>query len=584
MGSALTGRGPALAGALLAVLVPLWIIVFAAGQSAALPPGAASGLGPFLVRVLGTALAALAMAVPIGGGAALFAARLAPRWARPWLGAVLDVLASVPAPGYVLLVLPTLFSTGPVVTVFLVAVLVAPVIASLSREILRQVPAGQVEASLALGATGWEAVRQVVLPFSARALTGTLALAGARALAEALTPVGLSVALDLRPGQEGWVALPPSRAELWRLVGNTGSGSLARLVVACLLLMTAVAVLGPLGRAVRAGAGWVPRPRWHRGRAVAGPPSRAAELNRALDASLTGARLPRWASGALALGCLLLIGLLDALAGGVGSDTTLLGTACLTYLLYHHTLVSTVEGPRAAADASCRDLCAAAFALLVLPLAELLAVALDDADLLPDLPATAGSILPPLAAAAAVSVPVGLACAGWACVHAGRRGARAARALADAAVSAPPLVSGLAALALAGLLVGPAHAPGPVGLVLALGAVMIPHVVAAATVILDLVPAALCEEGLALGADRGQVLLRVVLPSAAQGLVPAVTLALSRAAGASGLLLVVAGGATGRQASATETWTGVLFLLAVVAVLDLAGRIMTARLGPRHGR
>ena len=124
---------------------------------------------------------------------------------------------------------------------------------------------------------------------------------------------------------------------------------------------------------------------------------------------------------------------------------------------------------------------------------------------------------------------------------------------------------------------------------------MIPYVVRGAVQMLGLVPAALREEALALGADRWRVILRVVLPTASAGLVSSTVLAVSRAIGAASLMLVLAGPAERpspgtladriAEAAASGTapgpWTEVLCLVAIVVALDLAGRTVAARIGPK---
>ena len=116
----------------------------------------------------------------------------------------LIVLAAVPAVAYALLAAEPLTggADGPARTVvrgLVLAVIVTPTIASGAREVFARVPSALVEASLALGATRWEMIRQVVLPSCARALRSMTALALSRALAEALA---LTVLLGgVRPDQ-----------------------------------------------------------------------------------------------------------------------------------------------------------------------------------------------------------------------------------------------------------------------------------------------------------------------------------------------------------------------------------------------
>ncbi|WP_316671075.1 ABC transporter permease subunit, partial [uncultured Propionibacterium sp.] len=329
---------------------------------------------------------------------------------------------------------------------------------------------------------------------------------------------------------------------------------------------------------------------------------RLAALERVLEGSLTANRLPRWAGAVLAPACLLVAALLQVLSAG-GSPLGVLAGGVFAYLLVHPLVVLAVEGARSAVGAGCHDLCAVAFGLTALPLVALLvravpAAAADPGEFLasPVVDAVGGTAAT-IVIATAVSVPVGLACAVWSSEYASRRSARIASSLADAAVSVPSLVAGLLVLMLFILVAGPARAPGRAGAVIALCALMIPYIMRGATGMLGLVPTALREQGLALGAQKRSVILRVVLPAASAGLVSSAVLAVSRAIGAASLMLVVAGPAerpalnslpvwiTGRftAGSASGRWAGALWLVAIVVVLDLVARAVPARLGPKDG-
>jgi phosphate transport system permease protein len=88
----------------------------------------------------------------------------------------------------------------------ILAVMVVPYIAAVSREVLNAVPATQREAALALGATRWEAVWMAVLPYGRAGLAGAVMLGLGRALGETMAvtmvignrhDIGLSL---LQPG------------------------------------------------------------------------------------------------------------------------------------------------------------------------------------------------------------------------------------------------------------------------------------------------------------------------------------------------------------------------------------------------
>ena len=170
------------------------------------------GALPFIYGTLSTSVLALLIAVPIGLGAAIFLAELAPRGASDALTFMIELLAAVPSVVYGLLglflmvpflqstVVPALtavFGFLPIfqgrfngVSVFsagiVLAIMIVPFIVSVSREILLAVPQDQREAALALGATRWETTWKVVVPYAMSGIFGSVFLALARALGETM--------------------------------------------------------------------------------------------------------------------------------------------------------------------------------------------------------------------------------------------------------------------------------------------------------------------------------------------------------------------------------------------------------------
>jgi phosphate transport system permease protein len=175
--------------------------------------------------VIGTVIAAaiaLLIATPVGIAVALFISHYAPRRLAAGLGYVIDLLAAIPsviygAWGYLVLA-PALVPSyqwlaenlgfiplfdGPasqtgktILTAGIVlAVMVLPIITSLSREIFLQTPKLHEEASLALGATRWEMITMSVLPFARPGIISAVMLGLGRALGETM-----AVALVLSTG------------------------------------------------------------------------------------------------------------------------------------------------------------------------------------------------------------------------------------------------------------------------------------------------------------------------------------------------------------------------------------------------
>jgi phosphate transport system permease protein len=170
------------------------------------------GALPFIFGTMVTSALALLIAVPLGIGAAIFLAELAPARLSDTLEFFIDLLAAVPSVIYGLLgifivvpimrdvVQPALKNTlgflplfkGPAFGIgfltagIVLAIMVIPYIISVSREILLSVPRDQREAALALGSTRWESTWKVVVPFARTGIMGSIFLALARALGETM--------------------------------------------------------------------------------------------------------------------------------------------------------------------------------------------------------------------------------------------------------------------------------------------------------------------------------------------------------------------------------------------------------------
>jgi phosphate transport system permease protein len=178
-----------------------------------------------LPLVFGTVLAsaiALLIAIPVSVGIALFISHFAPRRMASGLGYMIDLLAAVPSVVYGLwggvwlvpkleplyVFLNTYFGwiplfagepTAPMRNLasasVVLAVMVLPIITAVSREVFLQTPRLQEEAALALGATRWETIRTVVLPFGRGGVVAASMLGLGRALGETM-----AVLMILAPG------------------------------------------------------------------------------------------------------------------------------------------------------------------------------------------------------------------------------------------------------------------------------------------------------------------------------------------------------------------------------------------------
>jgi len=170
------------------------------------------GALPFIYGTMVTSGVALFIAVPLGIGAAIFLAELAPPRISDTLQFFIDLLAAVPSVIYGLLgvfiivplmrtvIYPALnkpfgylpifkgpsYGVGFMTAGIVLAIMVIPYIISVSREVLLSVPRDQREAALALGSTRWESTWKVVVPFAKTGIMGSIFLALARALGETM--------------------------------------------------------------------------------------------------------------------------------------------------------------------------------------------------------------------------------------------------------------------------------------------------------------------------------------------------------------------------------------------------------------
>ncbi|MCF3146010.1 phosphate ABC transporter permease subunit PstC [Streptomyces platensis] len=198
----------------------------------------ASGTEPkFGIAVLAfgtvvSSVVAMALAVPVAVGIALFISHYAPRRLSSTLGYVIDLLAAVPSIIYglwgALFLVPHLtglytwlddylgwtgifeYGGGAARSLFtvgiLLAIMILPIVTSVSREVFLQVPKMHEEAALALGATRWEVIRMSVLPFGRSGVISASMLGLGRALGETmavatvLSPSFLISASLLDPG------------------------------------------------------------------------------------------------------------------------------------------------------------------------------------------------------------------------------------------------------------------------------------------------------------------------------------------------------------------------------------------------
>ena len=154
------------------------------------------GALPFLYGTAVSSILALLIAVPLGVGAAVFLTELAPKKVADALMFAIELLAAVPSVilglmGIFILV-PAMRSAGAPYGVgmltagLILAFMILPYITTITREVLLTVPRPLKEAMYALGATRWEVVSGVSLPFARSGIIGAVFLSLGRALGETM--------------------------------------------------------------------------------------------------------------------------------------------------------------------------------------------------------------------------------------------------------------------------------------------------------------------------------------------------------------------------------------------------------------
>jgi len=168
---------------------------------------------PFLYGTLVSSFLALLMAVPLAIGVAVFLTEMCPRWLRAPLAFITELLAAIPSVIYglwaVFVLVPLLrehvnpwlikllgwtgffaddnpTGLGFLTAGVILAIMILPIVSSLTREVMTAVPNSQREAVLALGATRWEMIRMGVLRNARIGIVGAVILGLGRALGETM--------------------------------------------------------------------------------------------------------------------------------------------------------------------------------------------------------------------------------------------------------------------------------------------------------------------------------------------------------------------------------------------------------------
>jgi phosphate transport system permease protein len=169
------------------------------------------GLAAMLVGTILCALVAVVIAVPISIFSALFLNFYSPNWLKKFLIAIIDMMAAFPSILFgiwgFLVLMPSVeywaklihrylgfipifdmqvpvFTRSPFVAGVVLAIMIIPIITSVSREVFAQAPLDRIQAAYALGATRWAMIKAVVIPYGRSGVIGGAMLGLGRAMGE----------------------------------------------------------------------------------------------------------------------------------------------------------------------------------------------------------------------------------------------------------------------------------------------------------------------------------------------------------------------------------------------------------------
>ncbi|HZU54859.1 MAG TPA: phosphate ABC transporter permease subunit PstC [Actinocrinis sp.] len=562
-----------------------------------------------------TSLFALVIGAPIAVGAALFISQYAPRRLAQALGYVVDLLAAVPSVVYglwgIIFLVPHMGGVSQVVSDVLgwipifhydgapaprsvfaagvvLAIMILPIVAAISREVFLQTPRENIEAAYALGATKWEMIRLAVLPYGRSGVISAIVLGFGRALGETiavamvLSQTGTFFTHFLEPGGN---TIAANIAVQFKNAFDVGRGAL---IASGLVLFVMTLLVNYLAR-------WI---------------AQRGVIKEDSGATPTVAEAP------------------EVAVARAGSDVSPVEN--FRRSPFHRAIdpndahqdpgfsaapLNSVAAGRRLANLFARGGVGLAFLLAVLPLASILVLVISNGAksfngnfLYHSMRNIAESdpgggayhailgTLEQAALATLIAVPIGVMVAIYLVEYGRGWLARAVTFIVDVMMGLPSIVAGLFILSLWILAFG-FKSSGFAGS-LALMILMLPLVIRSSEEMLKLVPHSLREASYALGVPKWRTVLRIVVPTALPGIVTGIMLGVARIMGETAPVLLVVGftssinqnpfsGAQGSlpafifneatqpyQPAIDRAWAGALTLILIIMILNLAARLL----------
>jgi phosphate transport system permease protein len=233
------------------------------------------GAIPFIYGTVVSSVVALVLAVPLSLGTALFLTEICPRFIRPILSLLVELLAAIPSVIYglwgIFVLAPYLrtnvepflqkyfgwtglffgpkYGYGMLAAGVVLAIMILPIVASITREVIMAVPRPQREAALALGATEWEMLRMAVLRNARPGIMGAVILGLGRAFGETMA---VTMVIGNRPEiarslfAPGHTLASVIANEFTEAVGNTYLSALVEMALILFVLTLIVNALAGL--------------------------------------------------------------------------------------------------------------------------------------------------------------------------------------------------------------------------------------------------------------------------------------------------------------------------------------------------
>jgi phosphate transport system permease protein len=532
----------------------------------------------FVYGTVATSLIAMVLAVPLGIATAAFLSEIAPRWLRRPASFLVEMLAAIPSVVYGfwgLYVLspylqkaiawlggPNTGGSGLLPAGLVLAIMIVPYVAAVGFDVCQAVPRSQRAGALALGATRWQMIWRVVLPYARPGIVGGCFLALGRALGE-------TMAVTMLIGNQAEIVLSPFA------MGDSIASAIANQFTEASydLYLSALTELGLVLLLVNVGVNTLARVLiWRVGRVgEARSAEREAQSAKTNSVAPSAPRPPRSAlrappsaahwmnhlmTGVLGLALLLTVGSLFVILG---------------YLLYHGIGALSwdffVQLPAAVGEEGGG-----------------MANALYGSTMLVGL-------------ATVFAVPIGVLAAIYLAEYRSDRLGQSVRFIGELLGGVPSIVIGIFGYA---LIVRPlGHFSGWAG-AFALGVMMIPVVMRGSEEALKIVPQSIRDASYALGATQYQSVLRVIVPAALPAIITAVFLAIARIGGETAPLLLTAFSNQFWPTSPNDStpslpvyvftyaispyhdwhrqaWAAALVLLAAVMLLNIGIRLLTGK-------